>query len=331
MNQETYEQLAGRTMAAADAPLARLRTKLYLLGFLAELRNKTTVVEQMSDHLKREIFYDQSRGLRDLLPNLPPGMNNFKLKELSKSLDLLEVDLLHSALGVLSEAGEYFSQIASAIFNSVSVDVTNLKEEIGDHQWYFAIPARLFDFTIRECQELNIAKLKKRYGDKFSQEGAVQRDLAQERAVLEGQEALGELVHDANQSGPNEEVAAAERKLAAALETGNQALNQIVACRALLEAAGFSSIDSEKHESLLLADQLSLALAELKTMRDAKEIVDEMNARQKRRKEAASTGVHPPKVGEADLYETDAAHDPKPYPPCPKIIPPGAVQEVASS
>ena len=36
-----------------------------------------------------------------------------------------------------------------------------------------------------EAMEKNIAKLKARYGDKFSEEAAVERDLGKERSVLE--------------------------------------------------------------------------------------------------------------------------------------------------
>jgi hypothetical protein len=45
---------------------------------------------------------------------------------------------------------------------------------------------RFFQFNIDEIRNMNIAKLKKRYGDKFSAQAALNRDLVGERKVLEG-------------------------------------------------------------------------------------------------------------------------------------------------
>jgi NTP pyrophosphatase (non-canonical NTP hydrolase) len=43
-----------------------------------------------------------------------------------------------------------------------------------------------FDIDIEKCFDINIAKLKSRYGDKFSTERAINRDLENERNILEG-------------------------------------------------------------------------------------------------------------------------------------------------
>ena len=43
-----------------------------------------------------------------------------------------------------------------------------------------------YDINLEECFEKNIAKLKARYGDKFSSEMAINRDLETERNILEG-------------------------------------------------------------------------------------------------------------------------------------------------
>jgi hypothetical protein len=43
-----------------------------------------------------------------------------------------------------------------------------------------------YDINLEECFEKNIAKLKARYGEKFSSEMAINRDLETERNILEG-------------------------------------------------------------------------------------------------------------------------------------------------
>jgi hypothetical protein len=43
-----------------------------------------------------------------------------------------------------------------------------------------------FDIDIQNSFDINIAKLKARYGDKFSSERAINRDLDNERNILEG-------------------------------------------------------------------------------------------------------------------------------------------------
>jgi hypothetical protein len=43
-----------------------------------------------------------------------------------------------------------------------------------------------YEINLEECFEKNIAKLKARYGEKFSSEMAINRDLETERNILEG-------------------------------------------------------------------------------------------------------------------------------------------------
>jgi len=68
------------------------------------------------------------------------------------------------------------------------LDRVNMAEEVGDLFWYIAIIAYELGFEFESVMEKNIEKLKARYGEKFSQEKANLRDLAQERSILETQE-----------------------------------------------------------------------------------------------------------------------------------------------
>jgi NTP pyrophosphatase (non-canonical NTP hydrolase) len=92
---------------------------------------------------------------------------------------------LHGVLGVSSESGELSDALKRHVFYGKPLDETNIKEEVGDVLWYLALLASSIGTTLEECAELNIAKLKARYGEKFSSHSALNRDLTAERAVLE--------------------------------------------------------------------------------------------------------------------------------------------------
>ena len=93
--------------------------------------------------------------------------------------------LLHAGIGLATESGEFLDALKKHIFYGKPLDRTNLKEEIGDLQWYCAIALDELDSSFEEVQETNIAKLKARYPDKFTEERAETRDLVKERKILE--------------------------------------------------------------------------------------------------------------------------------------------------
>lgn len=93
--------------------------------------------------------------------------------------------VLHGALGLATEAGEVLDALKKTLFYGKPFDLVNMKEELGDILWYFARLCKAFDFSFEDIQETNIAKLKARYGEKFSEEKAITRDLTAERTVLE--------------------------------------------------------------------------------------------------------------------------------------------------
>ena len=65
------------------------------------------------------------------------------------------------------------------------LDVTNIKEELGDLLFYVARFMELYGWTFEEVMQLNTDKLKARYPDKFTQDAAENRDLVKEREILE--------------------------------------------------------------------------------------------------------------------------------------------------
>ncbi len=95
--------------------------------------------------------------------------------------------LIHATLGFASELGEIADALKKHIIYGKALDEINLLEEGGDLEWYTALMLTAIKKTMQECMEKNIAKLKARYGDKFTQHAALNRDLDKERRALEGE------------------------------------------------------------------------------------------------------------------------------------------------
>lgn len=96
-----------------------------------------------------------------------------------------ELNLLHAAMGIGTEAGEILDAFKRKLFYGKPLDVVNVKEEIGDIMWYVAILLRELDLDFEEILQLNIDKLRARFPDKFTEEKALNRDLDTERQILE--------------------------------------------------------------------------------------------------------------------------------------------------
>lgn len=100
------------------------------------------------------------------------------------------IRLLHCAMGVATEAGELLDAIKKALFYGREVDTVNFSEEMFDVTWYLAIGIHELRTSFEQGFDTNIAKLKARYGERFSEARAVNRDLDTERRILEGEPLL---------------------------------------------------------------------------------------------------------------------------------------------
>jgi NTP pyrophosphatase (non-canonical NTP hydrolase) len=74
-----------------------------------------------------------------------------------------QVDLIHYALGLCTESGEFSTALKKHLFYGKELDETNLKEELGDLLWYIARACEALDTTLEEVMESNISKLRIRY------------------------------------------------------------------------------------------------------------------------------------------------------------------------
>jgi NTP pyrophosphatase (non-canonical NTP hydrolase) len=112
--------------------------------------------------------------------------------------------LLHGGIGLATESGEFLDGLKKHIFYGKPIDAVNLAEEMGDLFWYIAVICTALGITFEDVMEHNIAKLKARYGDKFSEHNANNRNLERERRILE--EVIDEINTEAQKAAlqPNE-------------------------------------------------------------------------------------------------------------------------------
>lgn len=98
--------------------------------------------------------------------------------------------VFHGIIGIATEAAELVEALDKGI-ETGRIDPVNIQEEMGDgaggsNSWYAAILHDALDLDPIETQEKNINKLAARYSDKYTDYEADQRNIAAERAVLEG-------------------------------------------------------------------------------------------------------------------------------------------------
>lgn len=93
--------------------------------------------------------------------------------------------ILHSIVGKATECGELLELLRDVLFYQKPFDAVNFIEEIGDGQWYDAVGAKAVGVTFEELQRRNIAKLRHRFPEKFTEHDANNRDLFGERKILE--------------------------------------------------------------------------------------------------------------------------------------------------
>ncbi len=97
------------------------------------------------------------------------------------------VRLLHAAMGLCTETGEFMDMLKKHILYGKPLDEVNLKEELGDKLWYTALALDELKATFDEVMQTNIDKLRARYPNKFTEADALNRDLDKERKILEGE------------------------------------------------------------------------------------------------------------------------------------------------
>ncbi|MCP5381698.1 MAG: hypothetical protein H6912_04955 [Kordiimonadaceae bacterium] len=126
---------------------------------------------EILDNQKRRLFYGKGDTIKG------GEVEDFSISNLNGNI-------IHAIYGICTEAGEMSEALLKAA-KTGEFDEVNLKEEAGDLMWYLAMLFRELGTDFTEVAFTNLNKLKARFPEKFSQEKAYDRDLVNEREVLE--------------------------------------------------------------------------------------------------------------------------------------------------
>lgn len=109
------------------------------------------------------------------------------------SLPMMATRLNHAVIGMAGEVGELAASVEHVLYYGQDMDLANVAEELGDLLWYLAGALNAVDLTFSQVMKANIAKLQKRYPEKYSDILALEenRDRGTERRIVE--EAVEEL------------------------------------------------------------------------------------------------------------------------------------------
>ena len=97
------------------------------------------------------------------------------MKTLNPTLSEKDV-LINGVMGLCGESGEAIDIVKKHLFHGHPLDREALKKELGDVAWYLAETAYALDISLEEILSANIAKLKQRYPEGFSESASLNRE-----------------------------------------------------------------------------------------------------------------------------------------------------------
>jgi NTP pyrophosphatase (non-canonical NTP hydrolase) len=84
-------------------------------------------------------------------------------------------DLMHAALGLAGEAGEFADAVKKHLVYGRPLDKENALEEVGDILWFCALACNVLGVDMEKVAMANIEKLKLRYPEKYADDLAHRR------------------------------------------------------------------------------------------------------------------------------------------------------------
>ena len=129
------------------------------------------------DHVKKYAIYNK----QNLASQTPVSLDERRFYENFRPTPS-QCELLHAAIGIAGESGELLDAVRKLFLEGQPLDRENVIEELGDLCFYLEAACQAIGVTREEIEELNTAKLSKRY------EGGYTDKAAQERADKEGTE-----------------------------------------------------------------------------------------------------------------------------------------------
>lgn len=179
MTPNEYQEKAQRTAPPITPEMVARIKDTRTLSTIARLMSDIQILASNLDLVKKHIFYGKGMQVEGLktLPEADEAAERITIEG--------HVKIIHGIIGFVTEAGEMAEALLNWLFIGQELDETNLMEECGDGLWYMAELLQGAGFGMEETMQKNIHKLMERYGDKFSEERALNRELDKERVALE--------------------------------------------------------------------------------------------------------------------------------------------------
>ena len=96
-------------------------------------------------------------------------------EQIANDITLTSLDLIHMIMGISGEAGELLDAIKKATIYNKPIDIPNIIEELGDLEFYMEGLRQILGISRQDVLDKNIAKLRVRYGQKYSDKSAQDR------------------------------------------------------------------------------------------------------------------------------------------------------------
>lgn len=185
---QTYVEWANTldsTGKDSTGAIERLQGDEGMMSFLHNCLSKADTLANDMDVFKKWVFYGKA-------PKTEQSTDWLSETELrlcrGQIRDHNTIRIIHAIAGLITEIGELAIPLQKHLFKGHVIDFQNMIEEIGDLFWYMALLARANGFgNFVPFMLSNKAKLTKRYRDNWSQDAALNRDVAGEmRALITG-------------------------------------------------------------------------------------------------------------------------------------------------
>lgn len=168
------------------------------LSYFAHVVGQAIDALSKLDEIKKALFYGREIDVPQAASEGAHPATLAKLPEwiatdASEEADRAAINIIHGIIGKATEAGELLEALAATANNGAPFDGVNAVEEVGDGFWYDALVLRALGSNFGEAQRVNIAKLRHRFPNAFTEYDANNRDLFGEREILEGGEKTSEI------------------------------------------------------------------------------------------------------------------------------------------
>ncbi len=178
MNLDKYVQDATRTESKIDK-VTLSDPELFAFAL------KTFIASgNILDCFKKNVFYGKDTQSEMYKWSRAIQYYQYQIQKID-SEPTIDPRVFHALIGIATEAAELMEVLDKTLSDNEDIDYVNVLEEFGDINWYEAIGVDAMGGDFENILTTNIEKLRKRFPEKFTNEEAINRNLEEERKILE--------------------------------------------------------------------------------------------------------------------------------------------------